>query len=127
DKTGRVVITPTFYQAGDFNSGLARVRVREEGDYQAWAMIDTAGRVVRSKDGQKLYDYADNVAIYETRDEVGLIDLNGSEHVLFRKTDLGFAALGEPKFSEGLLAIRDRKTGLCGFIDKAGNIVIPKN
>jgi hypothetical protein len=110
--SGNVIIPPKFEYAGDFESGLAVVRLKGK-----YFFINHGGeRVTPEFDG--LFHFNENLAAAIVGNKVGYIDRNG-KFVLPPNYD-GSSGID---FSEGLVAVRIG--GRVGFIDKRGAVVVP--
>ncbi|MBX3265737.1 MAG: WG repeat-containing protein [Acidobacteria bacterium] len=130
DKTGKVAIAPTYEDVGDFSEGLAAVRLPEDTSgwtQTGWIFIDTAGREQFHVDFDIVYDFSENVALAQGEEAVYLIEKNGNVRKLFSLRDLSLGPESRPRFREGLLVVRDVKTGKYGFINAYGEMVIAPN
>ena len=109
DTSGREVVPCRYDDVFDFQEGMARVETDGK-----WGYIDKTGREVIPCIYEQAYDFSDGLAkVY--LEKRFFIDKNGKE-VLTAGRDWDV-------FKEGLARItRDGKTG---FVDKAGNEVIP--
>jgi len=111
DHMRTVVIPFQFLYAGNFNQGMARVRLSDK-----FFFIDKKGnRVTPEFDGA--FDFHENLAAVEVGDNVGYIKRDGSFAI---PADHGSASGID--FSEGLAAVRIH--GKVGFMDKNGIVVI---
>jgi WG containing repeat len=111
DLSGNLVIIPTFQYAGDFEFGLARVKLNGK-----YFFIDHEGRAATPRfDG--LFDFNDDMAAALVGDKVGYIRRDGS----FALPPEYYGTSGID-FQEGLVAVRIG--GKVGFIDKAGSITV---
>jgi hypothetical protein len=132
DKTGTVVIEPTFDQASPFSEGLARVAVVKDG-VEKVGFIDHHGQFVippkfntdedfrrNSTDfSEGLASLTENLNPTITEEEKFVyVDKKGAI-VIF--TDFFWAG----PFRDGLAVVYDPDSGKSGFIDKSGEIVIP--
>jgi hypothetical protein len=106
DRTGTFAISPQFDDAAPFSEGLAFVIV---GDIKTGKVgyIDTIGKMVIAP-----------------QFDSGVVPPGELADRYFKNRTYVFRA---KSFSEGLAAVRigDESTGMCGYIDKTGAIVIP--
>src|SRR5690242_20046420 len=72
DLQGKVVIEPTFKEAGTFNNGLAAVYI--DGRY---GYIDETGKVVIAPHFEYANDFVDGYAIVYSQGTANIIDRNG--------------------------------------------------
>jgi hypothetical protein len=113
DKNGKTVISPVYYDAGEFHEGLAAVQQvekyqqREYSDYYStytrggkWGFIDKSGKTV--------IPFLYETTTVESRPAV----------VAFEHYHTGYSY-----FSEGIALVK--RDGKYGFIDKTGREVIP--
>jgi hypothetical protein len=111
DLSGRVVIPPIFEYAGDFNGGMARVRLNDR-----FFFIDHSGRRVTPEFDQT-FDFSEGLAA---------IDLGGKEAYIHRDGSIAllpkYGGASGIDFSEGLVAIRSEDK--VGFMNTKGEIVI---
>jgi hypothetical protein len=125
DRTGRVVLPPTYYDGTDFRFGLALVR----GTDPLHVYIDKSGAVV--SDGIALYNYEGWVGDYATRKfpdglERMRVRLGGRVRYGFRD-ETGVVRIA-PRyefalpFSEGLARVR-LEDGSYACIDRRGEVV----
>jgi WG containing repeat len=111
DHARNIVIPFQFIYAGQFNQGMARVRVNDR-----FFFINKEGtRVTPEFDGA--FDFHEDLAAVEVGKNVGYIRRDGT----FALPPVHQSASGID-FSEGLAAVR--VNGRVGFMDKAGNVVI---
>ncbi|MCD4824859.1 MAG: WG repeat-containing protein [Phycisphaerae bacterium] len=122
DKTGKVVITPQFKQAGYFSEGLACVCPRNIFG-SPWGYIDTSGKMVIKPQFWYAEEFSEGFAEVTTKTNKkllsGFIDKKGKWLVKPQ-----FEGAGQ--FKEGLAKIAVKKNGkkLIGFINTRGKIVI---
>ena len=127
NKSGQVAIEPLYEEVGDFSEGLAAARLpeRPSGSIPAgWMFIDTAGRERFRVNYDIVYDFSENVALAQGEKAVYLIGKEGNVRKLFDLVDLSLGSESRPKFSEGLLAVRDVHTKKYGYVDVNGKMVI---
>ena len=121
DKTGKIVISPEYYDANPFIEGLALIQPFPVLGRRAIRVliIDKSGKMV----GSKIYAYAqafsEGLALVviagEEKSGYGYIDKTGK--MVTSRYDFA------KSFSEGLAAVKDG--GKWGYIDKTGKMVIP--
>lgn len=128
--TGNWVIAPQFENAPyvhEFFDGLAIVENRLEVGNDQFAVIDKTGKIIVPFCNWTIYDYSDGLAIVEKEGyQFGAIDRTG-------KLVIPFSVGRLYDFNDGL-AIKnnntefvddyDGNTGLWGFVDKTGQMVI---
>jgi len=136
DKAGKEVISLQYDYAGDFHDGLAVVMV-DDGETSRWGFIDKTGKEVVSPQYGEVGDFRDGLATVRVGDEEtgkwGFINGTGKEVVPPRYDSIGDWFDDEAGFHDGLAMvwIGDRETdwfqnaGKWGFIDKAGEEVVP--
>ena len=101
DKQGNWVITPAYTAVTHFSDGVAFVHVPHENISDSTNTI----RMINTK-GETLADFYGNVEIYEA-------------YVYGRSTYITTA-----QWSEGLCIITNKDTGLSGYVDMSGNLVV---
>jgi hypothetical protein len=124
DRTGKVVITPTFESAGDFSEDLAPVKTDK------WGYIDKTGRTVIKPQFAEVSEFSEGLAAVRIgKPHVGdclYIDKTGRVAL---RSNRKFA----DSFHDGLALVADFSehqpdqidaSGSCGYIDKSGKIVI---
>lgn len=128
DRSGELVIETPFVEARNFSENLAVVKIQEKGFYgqskTSWGAIDKKGRIIFEDDFDKLYDFSEGIALAEKNDEIFFINKTGEKIFVFNKGEYEFDYNGTKKFSEGLMAIFDRKIGKFGFMNREGEFVI---
>ncbi len=101
DETGHMVIAPTFFDAGDFNGGIARV-LRKGPNGLETGFIDRSGKYIIAPQPDKGYGEISE----------GLIEFAGARKVEHQINLPGNMAFGR------------RGPTLWGYIDKTGKVVI---
>lgn len=127
DKFGNVVIKPEFEEARDFSDQRAAVLVsRDKRNPIAphWGYIDQTGKMIIAAKYETAYDFSDGIALAENGTTVLKIMKDGRSVPLFDKGRFQFAGPTSPRFSEGLLAVRDSQSGKYGYIDTDGKPAI---
>jgi serine/threonine protein kinase len=120
DKTGTVVVNPTFISTEAFSEGRAQVRIRD-GELYLHGYIDKTGKVVITPQFSYSWPFSEGLAAVgigggnRTTGMVGFIDKTGKFVI-----NPQFEAPEE--FSEGLAAVR--AAGRWGFIDKTGKMIV---
>jgi hypothetical protein len=74
DKTGTMLIPPTYPDVGEFSEGLAAVKLGSNGK---WGYIDTAGRVVIKPEFDVAREFVNGIASVRVGDKNGYIDKTG--------------------------------------------------
>lgn len=112
DRTGNVVIKPTWDEAGSFHGGVARVLKNDK-----MGIINTDGQVVVEPQWDKgnLGDCYNGLMPVGVDDKWGFVAADGKMAI-----ELQWTAAGE--FSDGLAYVQ--RNGLLGFINTSGEIVI---
>lgn len=100
---------------GDFSEGLACVC--NDGKY---GYIDDKGKVAIEPSFAEAGPFSEGMAFVKTRAGYGFINSKGE---FICRTPAGIVPAG--KFCEGLMAVRDEKSGLAGYIDNTGALKIP--
>lgn len=114
DRTGKVVIRPSFQLCSAFSEGLASVMLKN----RKRGFIDAAGRLVIKAKFDKWFggDFSEGLAAIALEDgRRGYVDNSGNVTLLEEYSYVG-------SFSEGLAAIE--RDGLKGYIDKNFNVVV---
>jgi hypothetical protein len=114
DKTGKMVIPPVYYDAGEFHEGLAAVQeveiYKEWNEYPGFYETDTRGGKwgFIDKSGKTVIPFRYETTTIDSRPAVNVFE--------YFHTDYSY-------FMDGIALVkRDEKYG---FIDKSGNEVIP--
>jgi hypothetical protein len=94
DKTGMIVIDPLFDEAGEFISGLARMKVDGK-----LGCIDTQGRVVVEPQWDQLHYFRDDLALVRSGNKYGYVDRSGRVVIEPRYESAG-------NFSEGFAPVK---------------------
>jgi hypothetical protein len=127
DKSGKMVIAPTFETASTFSEGLARVEIAT-----AWGYINNRGKFVVRPQFTLAYDFSEGLApvlVCRGWSAEGAASVSQSEGCAWGFINKECELVIQAKFrqarpfSEGLAAVWDGRNW--GFIDKAGNVVIP--
>jgi len=115
DRNGNHV-TPQdrFESMEDFRYGVATARIAGGG----WVLLDEHGNETPLP-YEQVWWFSEGVTIVSTGGRRGVIDTRGNEIVPLGQFD------NINSFSEGMTPVRDRQTGLYGFIDTSGQLVIP--
>jgi hypothetical protein len=128
DKTGKLVIETPFVYVRCFAEGLAVAKTREKGFYgqpeTKWGVIDKTGRIIFEENFDELYSFSEGIAVAEKADEIFFVDKSGNIITSINKNEFFFDVNGTKRFSEGLIAVYDKKIGKAGFMDKTGKVVI---
>lgn len=128
DKTGKLAIETPFVEIRNFSDGLAVVKTQEKGFYgQAqtkWGAIDKTGCLVFEGEFDKLYSFSEEVAIAEKGQEMFFLNKLGDITRSFNRHEIYVEYNLTKRFSEGLIAVRDAKSGLAGFMNKDGEYAI---
>ena len=111
DLSGEIVIPPTFEYAGDFTSGVARVRLNGKEFF-----INRKGEKVTAEFAAT-FDFSDGLAAVIVGHQVGYIAPNGAFAI--PPTYSGTSGI---QFSEGLVAVRVGDK--VGFMNKSGSVVV---
>ena len=124
DQTGKEVIPCQYSDAGDFSDGLASVYVGEfpGGKY---GFIDKTGKMVipaefNNEGSGAHYSFSEGMAAVEAVDRRGCCYIDKTGREVFSTRYL----VGTKNFSEGFAAVT-QGYNRWGFIDKAGNEVVP--
>ncbi|HEY0427788.1 MAG TPA: WG repeat-containing protein [Pyrinomonadaceae bacterium] len=121
NKTGQIIISPQFDEAGFFSDGLAKVKAENK-----FGFIDEKGKFVINPKYLEAQRFSEGIAAVRIDNGLwGVIDKSEnmiiSPHFYFRsfnlKSEIGQSLI----FSEGLALVCQDK---CGFIDKTGEFVI---
>jgi WG containing repeat len=122
NRTGAVVVPPTYDAVGDLREGLIRVTAGNLSGY-----IDLSGKVVIAPKYDSAGEFRDGRAVIRQGDKYALIDLSGK-----LIADIPYRVLGE--FHQGLLRFQasgrtdangKRLPTTYGFVDREGKVVIP--
>lgn len=119
DCSGEFVIEPGFAGARSFSDGLAAVQPWKS-EPSKWAYIDTAGEMVIDGKFDAAYDFSEGLALVRNGTNLFFIDRSGNKTLELSTDDVALEFSGDQKFSEGLIVGRDKKSGLCGFLDTTG-------
>jgi hypothetical protein len=115
NKSGKIIINPTFEDLFFFSEGLAKQGTNRYG------YIDTTGNFVIKPQFGECNDFHEGMAFVAIIDQKhnctwGLIDKTGQKIINYKFTNVF-------DFSEGVAAVQFNK--MFGYIDKTGNYVIP--
>ena len=116
DRTGQIIIPPSFEEVGNFSEGLARVKVGGK-----WGFIDEAGVTVIEPTFDQVEDFSEGLAAVKVHSKArphfqwGYIDRSG-EFIIKPQYWHGGS------FSYGLAVIANENR--CGFIDQTGQVMI---
>lgn len=117
NERGAVTIELIYDEAGMFSCGRAKVCMNGKYGY-----IDRTGKGVIKCDYTDVSDFSDDVASVENENgEWGLIYCDGT-CLPFDYNEIGNQRL---EFHEGYAAFIDVETGLYGYVNRSGNIVVP--
>lgn len=119
DKTGEIVISQIYADAGDFSQGLAPVKSAET---NLWGYIDKSGKLAIPMEFETAEPFRDDVAYVVKSGLAGYINKDGETVVDFQFQPAGPA--DDRSFYEGLAVAAD-DSGKYGYIDKSGSFVIP--
>lgn len=122
DRTGKMVISPEYYDAAPFKEGLARI--------QPWSVllskairvyfIDKAGKMLNmSKIFSYAKDFSEGLALVAIPGERGFGHIDTTGRLVIPQDDSHEMARS---FNEGLAAIKEG--GKWGYFDKLGKTVI---
>jgi WG containing repeat len=125
DKSGKLSIPMKFDAIGDFNDGLAAVKIKRK-----WGYINKQGRIIvhpKFKSAGEFHDGLASVQIHQNRDAI--INRRGKiiKTFLSLRNHPSLSALAEQEsltFSEGLIPAFDRQKGV-GYMNSKGKLVIP--
>ncbi|HWT74391.1 MAG TPA: WG repeat-containing protein [Mobilitalea sp.] len=143
NKSGKLVIEPTYAMAEDFYDGVAIVQIKddtagssdEEANNVKYGAINTAGKMVVDPNFSYISKFNEGIAgaIIENKDtyafEYYILDKTGKilytlpsdmeiVSMLFNGSDMQTQ-------SEGLILVRNANSEMYGFIDRNGKLVIP--
>jgi WG containing repeat len=112
DRTGKMVIPPTYLFNSNFSQGLAAVQF----DNQKYGFIDLAGKTVIPPQFDEAYSFTDGLAVVKVGDKMGAIDRQGKFIVqpIYKNTAW--------EYQDGLLAVE--QNNLWGFVDTKGKMAI---
>ncbi len=117
DRTGKLVIEPTFDDATDFSGGSAVVTSGGKS-----GLIATNGTLLIPIEYDTLSNFVEDVACYQKGSESGYLDRSGNLLFTFRKSDPSEPAF---LFQGGLAAVRGEFGKGFGYVDKTGKFIIP--
>jgi hypothetical protein len=113
DSFGKIIISPQFDWAYDFQEGLAQVGIKKK-----FGFIDRTGKLVISPKFDGVWDFQDGLANVQVGDKKGVINRQGAYVLNPRRTPPTFAS-----FSEGLAAFQENNDQW-GYMDITGKTVI---
>ena len=121
DKTGKVVVPFVYERIDGFEDGISIAVIRKSSKIldTKFGIINTRNEVIVPFQYDKMLPFQEGLSAVCKGGKWAYIDKSGREVL---KLGEGIEA---DSFSEGLARINDEKTGLYGFIDKTGKIVIP--
>ncbi|WEK53593.1 MAG: WG repeat-containing protein [Candidatus Cohnella colombiensis] len=144
NKTGKIVVEPTYAWADDFHDGVAIVLLNSnsdgnkdsrEDDSLKYGAIDTTGKMVVEPDYSSITKFNEGVAGAVIVDEITydltyfILDRKGK--ILYtlpperQIVSMLFNGTGLQTQSEGLILVQDDPTEMYGYIDRYGEIIIP--
>jgi len=111
DKTGNIVVAPSYNYILPFSEGLAAVDL-STGNSHSWGFIDATGASVIKGEYEQAGNFHDGLAIVQNKDgKFGYIDKTGKAAVEFKYENVS-------DFSGGLAIVQDGKN--FSIIDKTG-------
>jgi hypothetical protein len=126
DTEGRIVIAPRYEMTGPFRKGSALVYKNK-----AWMLINRQEKILASFKNQDVQQFSEDLALVCDGNDKGFFDRSGKPAFKQRFPDAG-------SFSDGLAAAAVSASDAnklkllertyewkCGYIDKAGKLVIP--
>ena len=114
DKTGNIVIPPSYRHVQPFNEGLAAVD-KGAGNTYSWGFIDTSGNEVIKDEYEGVGSFHDGLAVVKNADgKFGYLDKTGKKVVEPKYTNVS-------DFADGFAVVEDGKT--YSIIDKTGKEV----
>jgi hypothetical protein len=121
DKSGKVVIAPTYVGMSQFSDGVSAVLMTHQhnGPFvsTAWGFIDREGKYIISPRFENVTTFADGlIGLRKLGGNWGFIDLKQQQVIVPQFSEVS-------GFSEGLSGARDRNMRW-GFIDRSGTFVI---
>lgn len=111
DKTGKVIVEPSFDNIYSFSEGFAAVNQNGK-----WGYIDKTGAFIIKPQFEWALAFKDGMAQVMQNGKYGYIDKTGKVCVECKYSYAG------KNFNEGLAAVQEN--GKWGFIDKTGNYII---
>ena len=123
DRSGKVVVPPTFDSANEFHEGLALVSIKNKNFF-----INPSGTIVISPQYDIVNDFSEGLAavnIGQTRNGIGLIDHPGKWGYIDKTGKLAIPLnfTHAEDFSEGLAAVNLGDHDHGAFIDHAGKTI----
>jgi len=106
DKTGKIMISIEYWNADDFNEGLARVEINER-----WGFIDKTGSEIISLKYENAKSFKKGLACVGSNDKFGFINKTGKEIISLKYDEA-------EDFDEGLARVNINNKW--GYIDKNG-------
>lgn len=118
NREGKLVVKPTFAEAGSFVDGVARVMLDGK-----WGFIDPSGKRVVEPKFSSVAEFSEGLACVESDGKAGFIDKTGKFVISPQFEPIEDQELADGVgFSGGLCAVRLK--GKFGFIDKTGKMLI---
>ncbi|BFT75526.1 WG repeat-containing protein [Paenibacillus sp. P36] len=144
NKSGKIVVEPTYAWADDFHDGVAVVLLNNNSDGSKQTMeqdsvkygaIDTTGKMVVKPDYSYITKYNEGVAgaiqVDAMTYDLTYFILDSKGKVLYtlppemQIVSMLFNGTGLQTQSEGLILVQDDKTEMYGYIDRYGKLIIP--
>jgi KWG Leptospira. len=139
DKTGKIVIEPTYDLTGEFSEGLARVNMGGYNDMTGnsekvrWGYIDKAGKVVIDLKFNYAENFSEGLAAVKIGKKYGYIDRLGSIIIATQfdmafsfQSGLAYARTGETLYSQRRSILTISFRGKSGYIDRTGRYLSGK-
>ncbi len=119
DETGKI-LTPKWYSyIGMFQEGRALFSTVDDQGRSRYGYLDRDGKEVIPAQYESANDFSGGKAVVEIKEgEYALIDLGGKTLHTFNYSYVG-------PLGDGLLAFKQTRDGLLGYMDEQGNVVIP--
>ncbi|RED56532.1 WG repeat-containing protein [Cohnella lupini] len=144
DKTGKVVIDPSYAWADEFHDGVAIVEMmdssdggndRESAASVRYGAIDRTGKMVVSPDYSYITKYNEGVSgaiqVDEMTYDLTYFILDRKGKILYtlpsekQIVSMLFNGTGLQTQSEGLILVQDDKSEMYGYMDRFGKMIIP--
>jgi len=116
DDSGELVLDAQFADASPFSEGMAAVQPERDGP---WGYIDITGEVVISAQFAYAWRFSQGLARARTDSEAGYIDGRGDWVIRMEEY------LPVDEFSSGLAPMYSYEANLYGYINMAGEIILP--
>jgi hypothetical protein len=134
DATGKVVIEPSYYSAGEFSEGLAAVSVLTgetvtSGNWIKYGYIDETGKEIISLQFQGAERFREGLAAVKLKNKWGFINKSGKVIITPEYDYVHDFSEGLAVVNKGYMVLMDEiiNYGQCGYINKSGKMVIPLN